>query len=597
MLKLVIIDDEGRKTPVPLLRSEITIGRGEGNTIRLTERNVSRHHARLARGDDGFRIEDLSRYGVKKNGRRVVGEAAFEEGDILFIGDYRLTLVVDETVSPPVEPEEASKPALERRAITADLELDDESEASSEPDLTELDAAEAVTAVSNRARLVCLTDPFVGSEFVFMGDLLVIGTADDCDLIIEHPTIAAYHARFVRDGEGYRVEPVGESPVRVENRAVGEVLHGRDVVRLGELAFRYVEGGEPVHAAPVAASYSGEPERSGFPWWWGIVAALVLIGAAFALSRGGGASVSDAPDSGAVVVEPTAFERGQQAMRAGDWDAAIAAFGAVSALSDDKEAARGLLRRAEEEKANEAPYRTAVAELEGSGFAAALDAVRAIPAGSYYAARAQDEQLGRRAQDGLAEAALAASRESEAADDWDAALAVVVEAQAVAPQHRGLANRIEQLRARATALAVAEPEVEEEVEAAAEAPPRTSPRATPRRPSRTEEPAAPPVARVTPPAEPTVDERAARAERADMLRRQAARSAVQQNFRDAILLLEQARELNPVDPRIDLMLFNNYRQVGNANRASGAVRRYLRAQPNDPRRAEFEAWLAENAPE
>ena len=48
MYKLIIEDDEGKTTVVPLIRDEITIGRKEGNTIRLTERNVSRRHAKLA---------------------------------------------------------------------------------------------------------------------------------------------------------------------------------------------------------------------------------------------------------------------------------------------------------------------------------------------------------------------------------------------------------------------------------------------------------------------------------------------------------------------------------------------------------------------
>ena len=49
MFKLVIEDDEGNKTVVPVIRDEITIGRKDGNTIRLTERNVSRDHARTGR--------------------------------------------------------------------------------------------------------------------------------------------------------------------------------------------------------------------------------------------------------------------------------------------------------------------------------------------------------------------------------------------------------------------------------------------------------------------------------------------------------------------------------------------------------------------
>ena len=47
MWKLVIEDDEGKRTLVPLTRDQYSVGRKEGNTIRLTERNVSREHARL----------------------------------------------------------------------------------------------------------------------------------------------------------------------------------------------------------------------------------------------------------------------------------------------------------------------------------------------------------------------------------------------------------------------------------------------------------------------------------------------------------------------------------------------------------------------
>ena len=72
MFKLVISDDEGKQTVVPLVRDEITIGRKEGNTIRLTERNVSRRHARLAKANGKFVVEDLHSYnGVKVNGQKV----------------------------------------------------------------------------------------------------------------------------------------------------------------------------------------------------------------------------------------------------------------------------------------------------------------------------------------------------------------------------------------------------------------------------------------------------------------------------------------------------------------------------------------------
>src|ERR1700730_4091715 len=78
MWKLVIEDDEGKRTVVPLTRDQYSIGRKDGNTIRLTERNVSREHARLYRRNGvasadrpPFVIEDLTSYnGVFINGLR-----------------------------------------------------------------------------------------------------------------------------------------------------------------------------------------------------------------------------------------------------------------------------------------------------------------------------------------------------------------------------------------------------------------------------------------------------------------------------------------------------------------------------------------------
>jgi len=56
--KLIIEDDAGKTIVVPFARDEITIGRKEGNTIRLTERNVSRFHAKLVREGNAVHVED-----------------------------------------------------------------------------------------------------------------------------------------------------------------------------------------------------------------------------------------------------------------------------------------------------------------------------------------------------------------------------------------------------------------------------------------------------------------------------------------------------------------------------------------------------------
>ena len=69
MHKLTIEDDEGKTVVVPLIRDEITVGRQEGNSIRLTERNISRRHARFYRQTGTLFVEDLGSYnGIKVNG-------------------------------------------------------------------------------------------------------------------------------------------------------------------------------------------------------------------------------------------------------------------------------------------------------------------------------------------------------------------------------------------------------------------------------------------------------------------------------------------------------------------------------------------------
>ncbi len=100
-LRLIIEDDEGSTTVVPLASDAITIGRQQGNTIQLTEKNVSRQHARLYPESDGWIIEDLGSYnGIKVNNDAVDGRTKLREGDVVEIGDYHLAITEDVDKSP-----------------------------------------------------------------------------------------------------------------------------------------------------------------------------------------------------------------------------------------------------------------------------------------------------------------------------------------------------------------------------------------------------------------------------------------------------------------------------------------------------------------
>ena len=75
---------------------EMTIGRGAGSTVVITDPRVSRRHARLACRDDRWWVEDLgARNCTLLNGAPVEGAQPLAPGDRLDIGDAVLRLVDD----------------------------------------------------------------------------------------------------------------------------------------------------------------------------------------------------------------------------------------------------------------------------------------------------------------------------------------------------------------------------------------------------------------------------------------------------------------------------------------------------------------------
>jgi len=90
-MKLILEDDEGHRTVIPLFREELTIGRAEENAVRLAGKDVSRRHARLTWRNGQVHLEDLgSLTGVRVNGQRIHGRRPVHDGDLIEISRYDL---------------------------------------------------------------------------------------------------------------------------------------------------------------------------------------------------------------------------------------------------------------------------------------------------------------------------------------------------------------------------------------------------------------------------------------------------------------------------------------------------------------------------
>jgi pSer/pThr/pTyr-binding forkhead associated (FHA) protein len=110
-MKLLIEDDEGEKSIVPFSSDEITIGRQQqGNAVCLSQRNVSRRHARLVLVNGGVTLEDLgSSNGTRVNGERIEGRRKIRMGDLIQIGNY--DLAIQESVEAPEQSSDQPQPA------------------------------------------------------------------------------------------------------------------------------------------------------------------------------------------------------------------------------------------------------------------------------------------------------------------------------------------------------------------------------------------------------------------------------------------------------------------------------------------------------
>jgi hypothetical protein len=117
-MKLVIEDEAGTRSVVPLGNDPVVLGRGaEGVAFRLGDRNVSRRHARFLRQNGGVFVEDLgSLTGTRVNGERITGRRRLRPGDLVQIGDYDLAVLGEEESAMPGAPPPPPLPGGGREA-------------------------------------------------------------------------------------------------------------------------------------------------------------------------------------------------------------------------------------------------------------------------------------------------------------------------------------------------------------------------------------------------------------------------------------------------------------------------------------------------
>ncbi len=395
MFKLLIADDEGKTTVVPLVRDEVTIGRKEGNTIRLTERNVSRKHAKLRRANGVFFVSDLKSYnGVRVNGRRIDGEVELKSGDQVVIGDYQLSLQF----------EGAAVEVDTGPTTTAPMAIPGENEGP-----TALVAAPPSLEPGPPARLVMVSPPAPGAEFALSRPRLRIGRAEDLEIWVNHRSISREHAEIaVEDGGVFIRDLASANGVRVNgvDTKQGPVRPG-DVIELGQVRFRMVAAGEHFHfdadrtIQMDALSVAPPPNRMPLFIAAGIVAVALVVGAGVAMSGGGtteprvtqiatgaepGAVPPAVPSTGPALDAQiaAAVAACQMALSSGNFPSAIARANEALALRPGDPQASACHDNATRAQSEDAVFLAGQAALRQSDLAGAVATFNQLPEGSPY---------------------------------------------------------------------------------------------------------------------------------------------------------------------------------------------------------------------
>lgn len=336
MWKLSIEDDQGEKTSVNLVRDEYTVGRAETNTIRLTERNISRNHARLFREANAWYLGDRDSYnGAFVNGARVVEPVRISHGDLIQLGDYRLE-IVDEALAAS-----RTHPTMRDGLITTTGRRD--------------------TLVNQPDRFVMVVGPAPGTEYPLSGTRMVVGRGEECDISINHASVSRVHAEVhaIGDGRYELIDKGSANGVRVNGVELQRALiDARDNIELGDVILKFVPKGDiyvpgadeaqKLAAGQTAAeafslSAESDPSRTGLPF--ALKAAAGLLGIALLilvamLALGKNATPTSTPPSTASDDLPsttsTTLGQAKQLLDQGDVFGAHAKLLELPATSPDK---------------------------------------------------------------------------------------------------------------------------------------------------------------------------------------------------------------------------------------------------------------------
>jgi len=244
MYKLVIKDDESNKTVIAFYRQEITIGREEGNTIRLTEQNVSRKHAKLTKSNNLIFLEDSKSYiGTFLNEEKIADRTQLNNGDEIKIGDYLITIINenednDETVLIKDDNSDNNDKRIKPVPISEIT-----GNKSNNKDSIEDNLDVSYPLKPPYSKVVFQDSNLAGTSFDILKSVMTIGKSPEADIVITNKSFADIEAKIICNENSVKIKDVSNKNRLKINGDPYSILELResDIISISSVSFRYCD--------------------------------------------------------------------------------------------------------------------------------------------------------------------------------------------------------------------------------------------------------------------------------------------------------------------------------------------------------------------
>lgn len=236
---------DGKEYAVP--PSGLVFGREASSDIVVAQNEVSRRHAVISAGEQGYVVRDMSANGVFVNGERVQGSRRLSRADVLRLGSEEFRFYADVAPPEPAAPA-AVPPERSGDAVPEDARLAMMSAPTPLAHPAYEDPRPVLATLETRNE-----GPAKGSTFSVRTPLVHVGRGAHNDVRLLDESVSETHAKLQRRDDGWYVVDMGSTngTYVAGSRITGERrLEGSPDLRFGGMKMRFVTMEVPLPAEP-----------------------------------------------------------------------------------------------------------------------------------------------------------------------------------------------------------------------------------------------------------------------------------------------------------------------------------------------------------